>query len=325
MSDWSPPPRAGHTRTGKSLKAVRRYYAMKEAAKRKRSPETRDDEDRNRHEQQHSAVSKRKRSPDDDKLSKRIAAELKVQQEANEKRTRQTTQTSFANQATDRSALPQFAPREIGPTFQNENNPDAMKSPKSAKSNKSVKSTKSVGTYNQLPSEIATNGYSPNRTSIGCVLTCFILGTVYIVTWIFMLSVNGYRNLSPNAALYSSIKSIGWLAIGSLLVIVSVPYWVLCRQKFKHALVTLALMVVSTTNLTIYLIFTLAIEEKPNDKLQEQVFTRNSLNLWLAVSYLLCHFVADGVMIRHTLSLVSKQIGSKQMSDTQMSQYLAPK
>lgn len=67
MSDYSPPP--GKTKTGKSLKAVRRYYALK--AQRERE-------------------SQRKRSPDEEKLSKRIARELNKQQEAIEKRSRRT-------------------------------------------------------------------------------------------------------------------------------------------------------------------------------------------------------------------------------------------
>lgn len=54
------PPRPGYTRTGKSLKAVRRYYALLN----------------------------QKKSPEEGTLSKRIAAELKTQQDANEKRSK---------------------------------------------------------------------------------------------------------------------------------------------------------------------------------------------------------------------------------------------
>lgn len=84
--------KAGYTRTGKSLKAVRRYYALLNQNKQK--------------------------SPDDEKLSKRIAVELKTQQDANEKRSKR--EGNLVDQTTERSELTDgvvVSPKNNGPVF----------------------------------------------------------------------------------------------------------------------------------------------------------------------------------------------------------------
>lgn len=96
MSNYNPGAKAGFTRSGKSLKSVRRYYALLNQQK--------------------------VRAQDDDKLSKRIALELKTQQDANEKRSRrEVVQPLMADSEipTERSEMPNLmvSPKVTGPVF----------------------------------------------------------------------------------------------------------------------------------------------------------------------------------------------------------------
>lgn len=110
-------PKTGYTKTGKSLKAVRRYYALMNQGK---SP----------------------KSPEEEKLSKRIAAELKTYQDANEKRSKREMQSSvpLMEQATDMPrSMPTaiiISPRDTGPVFISPTAPP----PPAAAAEKSVKS-----------------------------------------------------------------------------------------------------------------------------------------------------------------------------------------
>lgn len=94
MSSFNPGAKAGYTKSGKSLKAVRRYYALLNQQQQK------------------------SRSPEEDKLSKRIALELKTQQDANEKRSKRDGQP-LLEAPTERSELPGVlvSAKETGPVF----------------------------------------------------------------------------------------------------------------------------------------------------------------------------------------------------------------
>lgn len=160
MSDYNPAPKAGYTKTGKSLKAVRRYYALMNQQKQK--------------------------SPDEDKLSKRIAAELKTQQDANEKRSRREIGQPLllTDQSTERSDLPagvMVSPKDTGPVFiaptapsqppqqQQQQFTDGYKT--IDQSGKSVKSYKSIRNPHILP-DILTN----NSCCTSCIY--FTMGLI---------------------------------------------------------------------------------------------------------------------------------------------------
>lgn len=355
MSDYSPPARRGYTKTGKSLKAVRRYYALKDAARKRRgerSPPDTDDEDRDLPEKSPPSNSKRKRSPDDDKLSKRIAAELKVQQEANEKRSRGNSY-SINIAPTERSGLPLYnqAQRGANPAFVTQpiqspprlmplpqpNNDYIIARPsKSAKSHKSNKSFKSVGTRPIL--DLASPEMTPQSTIglslLGCMVASFMIAIIYIITYIFMAIVNQTRVIPQPYEIYSITKQVRWLAISSLFVIVAIPYWMALKKEFRHNLVTMIMMVICTIITISYLIYTLTLEEKvptkktTNGNENVRVLTRNPLNACLPITYVICQIATTGLMIKQIINLVSSQIEDKSLNakalDPQMSQYLSP-
>lgn len=330
MGDRSP--KAGYTKSGKSLKAVRRYYALKDASRRKRSPANTEDEEDKRREERARQNSARKRTPDDDKLSKRIAAELKLHQEVNAKRAGQYELIS----PTERSAMPamsqQFGNRAGGPTFVTEP-VTSPESPRSPKSTKSAKSVRSIGTIARIAENPEAFTHNIGTSSLGCVLTCLILAFVYIITWLFMLISEKSRldQPEPQLAAYSSMKSIRWLAITSIVVLIAIPYWFLERNHFKHALISLALMIISTLSVSTYLVYTAVTEAKSSDDKPGLLWIRNPLNFWLPITYLVFHLITSGFMIKQLMNLVSKQMGEKstgrgQVDDqAQISMLFAPK
>lgn len=334
MSDWSPPQRQGYTRTGKSLKAVRRYYALKDQAnRRKRSPDREDrDEDRQNREEKISASAKRKRSPDDDKLSKRIAAELKVQAEANEKRSQRQSGAVIA--PTDRSDLPLIVqPREPGPTFITATNDANDVAPiksvvlpaKSAKSNRSA-----GGQLATIPAELPEINDISNfgSTSKGCFLTCIVLALSYIATWLLMILVDKLSD--GNQKENPSFKSITWLAVSSVLTIIAISYWFLLRSYLRHAIGSLILMILSTLSVIIYIIYTIIIHAPtPNTKVSTHYINEdNPLNFWLSITYLVFHIVSTSFMLKQLINIVKGQIkersSGKPAEDQPMSLYLSP-
>ena len=111
-------PKTGYTKSGKSLKAIRRYYAL---------------------------MNQKQKSPDDDKLSKRIAAELKTQQEANERRSKRESSIPLMDHPTETPEPHRLivSPKETGPVFIAPT-PTPTEAVKSDLAPKSVKSLKSV-------------------------------------------------------------------------------------------------------------------------------------------------------------------------------------
>lgn len=337
MADWSPPPRPGYTRTGKSLKAVRRYYALKDqSSRKKRTPDREDkDEDKQNRDDRYSASAKRKRSPDDDKLSKRIAAELKVQAEAIEKRSQRQIGIPIA--PTERSELPVIVqPREAGPIFTtalNEANEEATTPYKSAVlPAKSAKSNKSTGAQlATTPAEIPDiDPYQTGLTSKGCLVTCLVYALTYLATWLLMILEN-YNSKTKDKNEGKSFQSIAWLAISSFLVIIAVPYWLYLRNYMRHAIGSLIFMVLSTGNIIVYTIYTIVVNAPgPSDKKDHQYINEdNPLNFWLSITYLVFHIASLSFMIKQLLNLVYGQIkersgGKVGDQDQQMSLYLAP-
>lgn len=322
MSDHSPPARPGYTKTGKSLKAVRRYYALKEASKKKRTPErrelAREEEDKMRREERalNQSVSKRKRSPDDDFLSKRIANELRVQQEANERRVRSPSNYMLAQ--TERSALPivVVSPKETGPIFVRPENPQ---SPKSAKSIKSVKSA-SLNVQLATDSLIGTNNTSP--TSMGCVFTLVVIALVYVITYAIML-IETFKSSKPKPqSPDSTLKSMGWLAANSVGVLVASSFWLIERKQLKHAVSSLTLLLISTISQIVYLVFS-TVMIGPSDL---NYFRRstNPLNFWLPVTFLAFHVITAGLIVKQHLYLMPKQMDVNSEERARMSEYMAP-
>lgn len=324
MSDYSPPPKPGYTRSGKSLKAVRRYYALKENSRKKRSPDAKDEDDQDqiRRGERSPPSSRRKRSPEDDKLSKRIQAELETQREANEKRAKNLPPRTQL----ERGASTQLVhlPRESGPVLVAE--PDSARQ---YRSGKSLKSYKSVASYTQNDA-MSTFVFDIGVTAVGCIVTCFIIALVYMITWIFMIAVDKYRfDIATGVEKRSSLKMVGWLALTSVLVMVAVPYWLKCKSTFKHALICLTLMILSTFCLIVQVFYIfLSDDHKSIGPQKVQFASPNPLGVCLLFTYLLYHVISISFMTKQLLNLVSRQIGEKSAERTtenlQMSQYLAP-
>lgn len=170
------------TRSGKSLKAIRRYYAMKN-----RSPKS---------------ASKKKA---DDKISHRIAAELKVHQEANEKRfdKKEIPDDPPAPKIINTRFEPEikasafFIPSPQSPPQTNDlSQANSIKDQIKSRTEKSVKSAKSVATVIKVPSiksRVAYRGH-PNENLLitgnlpfGILLCLITFSLVFIVTWIYMM------------------------------------------------------------------------------------------------------------------------------------------
>lgn len=301
MSDYSPPNRPGLTRNGKSIKAVRRYYALKDnSQRRQRSP------NRTPVEEDDRSFSKRKRSPDDDKLSKRIAAEIKVQQEANEKRVRQDG--SFSNNQTDRSALPALylQPKDTGPAFVNKI--DASQRPKSVKSTRSIKSNKSFVTMGQNTnnSEVLVQRLGP--VGLSFILTCFILAVVYILTWIFLLILNRDSNDKKDKSqdLDKTYFSIQFIALSSIPVILAVPYWFFEQQQSRlHAVICFILMLTSSVSVLVHIV-TLLIKKEDTKATSNQQFLKLAVTIhfWFVCIYLMLLIIADVLMVKQIMSMI---------------------
>lgn len=324
MSDYSTPPKPGYTKTGKSLKAVRRYYALKEGARNRRSPENKDEDEQHRSDR--SPSSRRKRSPDDDKLSKRIQAELETQREAIEKRAK----NSPMKLQPERSPTTQIIhkPKESGPLFVAESEPTPRPA-SSGKSTKSYKSYRSNGSYNPTEPNM-TFVFDIGVTATGCITTCFIFALVFIITWIFMLAADRNRfDTALGVLKQTSLKVVGWLAATSILVVLAVPYWFWCRNTFKHALVSLTLMILSTFCIIVQ-VFSAFLSDDYKSSSSNKVYfpTPNPLCVCLSLTYLLYHVISVSFMTQQLLNLVSRQIGEKSAErnadQLQMSQYLAP-
>lgn len=339
--------RQGYTKTGKSLKAVRRYYALKNANRQRRSPP----EEENRQQRDDSDVIKRKKSRTEEKLSKRIAAELKVQQEANERRAANVTKsTSFNLTPTDRSALPvnvaavyQQGKQTGGPIFVLENDGQAEptspdRSPKSAKSVRSIKSGKSgksaksasgttrtigtagtavpgkstSGTVGQIAEAAPQEPMSVVHSALtGCLIACFVFAAVYTVTWIYTALMKGKATggvgKPKEDALVSPIK---WVAISSIPILVAVPYWLIRRHQIGHAIASLVLMVLGTLSIFVCLIYKAAIEQRPGTQNEQKYYfgLMNPLHFWLSIIYFLSLLISTIYMLRQILNLVSRQM-----------------
>lgn len=185
MGDYSP---NGRTKTGKSLKAVRRYYALKDAERKKATSPQQDEPNSprksNENDDNRLQKSKRKRSPDDG-LSKRIANELRVQQDAIEMRSKRYPNKLEA-QLTERSALPPIIiqPKEVGgPIFVTE----PLNITKSTKSLKSMTNVIPMKTDNDSNEAVSLN---TKNVCITFVIMCVFIGAIYLATWIISKSID---------------------------------------------------------------------------------------------------------------------------------------
>lgn len=270
------------------------------------------------------ASSRKKKSPDDEKLSKRIAAELKVQQEANKKRNRQSG--TFDNEATERSALPiVMQTRDVGPTF--------VTSPKS------VKSAKSAGTVAHIVENPTNFIHNFGNTSNGCLVSCFIFGSIYIAAYIYYYIVSKKWQLDANSE-PSSMNSIKWIAITSVGMVLIVPFWFALKDRFNFALLGFISLLACSVSLLVHLVYYIIIDRQPDktvDPSQPKYYLspRNPLNFWLSIAYLLMTLIAISIMIRQLLNLVSRQIEGNQQHTANsretenghgpgLSQYMAP-
>lgn len=324
MSEYSPRPKTGYTRTGKSLKAVRRYYALKNADReRQRSPrKSRDDED-----------NRPRRSPADDKLSKRIAAELKHQAAANEKRSLRSP-----NAQNDDGPTPPIiiSPKETGPVFIAEPPNKSAKSAKSVKSTKTVKSHKSAGAGAQhLPIDYIEPNLVFGSFSMGCVVASCLIALVYVLNWILAnISPNLVDDLDKNPK--NTLPTALSLGIISIFVIVTSIYWLNFRFGFIHAVISLLVMMLSTLCVGAYIIYTSVTNMHESSRPTTTVspvsgtsssrIRRDNMLFLLAITYLVVLFISTGMMVKQVISLRSARLNNKNkpVEVTQMSHFLAP-
>lgn len=335
MSEYSPRPKAGYTRTGKSLKAVRRYYALKNAEKeRQRSPRKgREDDDRHL-----------KRNPADDKLSKRIAVELKHQAAANEKRSLRSPNAQKDAQSPDTPII--VSPKETGPVFIAEQPNKSAKSVKSVKSAKSAKSSKSVRSHRSTGTVAAQRPVGHHESgsiefgplSLGCVLASCLIGLVYVFNWILMFTFDRLKESHLNKTDCTGQASdllprALYLGVVSLVVISNGMYWLNYRFGFKQAIISTVLMLGSTLCVGAYIVYTSVTKvdgegsfPNPGHKTTTRIELEHILFL-LAISYIVVLSISTGMMVKQVMTLnASKSTDHKNnhREVPQMSYFLAP-
>lgn len=263
-------PRPGFTRTGKSLKAVRRYYALKAAGKL--------NQDQGKQEQTLDTSPRsppRLRSKRPDELSKRIAAELQDQKDANEKRGIEL------EMPTERSALPDSAVvKELTPAF-------VLKT--SQKTHKSGVAPPTALLFDEF-------GYP----TLSVIITCLLFGVIYVLTWILMIIFSSTRPQSLDPKLVgdlSSFSSIQWLALSSMAIIAGISGWFYYRKVFKRSLASLGLMCVGAISVLVYVIMRVFnANTVENEKGSKRFETRNPLNFWLSTIYFVYIMLVTALM-----------------------------
>lgn len=269
----SMPPRPGFTKSGKSLKAVRRYYAMLNAGKdpNKNVEPPGKDVVPSPMDQTNTVPKNKVKSPRDDQLTNRIADELKSQKNANVMRG-----VELSTAPTERSGLP-MAQQAGQPAFQTV--------PK-AKSAKSIKSTTSV-------KSLAWNSDSGPITS-GVVMACFMIGLVYIVAWISTL----FLKRKPGDDNQHNLLT--WPGITSVAVIVASLLHMFWKTNCIAVTVSLIISFGSTLSLVAYIILEVVVLDQSKQKIW---FTReNPMRLWLPLFYLLYTFIMSSIILKNMLS-----------------------
>lgn len=300
------PTRDGYTKTGKTLRQIRRYYALKDSSKRQKTEEE---------------SIKRKRSPDDEKLSKRIAAELKVQQDANEKR--------YAQQRSNESPTsppPSALPAPIVKRAEKDGGPVFIAEPLSTEA-KSVKSAKSVkndqAPERQLPSRYIE---SPDIGRFAFVISiiCLTLAVTYTLAWIIVMASSDQvsYNLKEGPEHRTNWKTLRWVGATSLILIVIIPIWYIQRSRFKISMLTLIGMTVCILSYTICYVITIVEFVRHKD----QVVPYHLLII-LTVVYTISILMVFTFMVKHVISLLRTRIDerSHETEGHHWSQYLSPK
>lgn len=319
MSDYNPKPKPGYTKTGKSLKAVRRYYALKNADRQGSPKKSRDEED-----------VKRK---SDDKLSKRIAVELKVQADANEKRSRRSNKSSTSPTPSTPIIV---SPKETGPVFIAERPVKSLKSSKSIKSTKSTRSVRSIGTIAQIIEYLgATVEYGP--FSLGCVFASALIGLAYIFGWGLMTLFDSMKEKSDVNKVHDGLPVALYLAVVSVFVVFTCFFWLSYRYSSAQALISLIVMLISTLCVGAYIIYasitkvsqTKLLPDQPNAQaLTNSRAERDNLIFVLSITYFCMLLVSSGMMIKQVISLMytpMKDRSKDKVTDVpQMSVFLAP-
>ena len=288
------PPRAGYTRSGKSLKAVRRYYAIQNAMKNK-------------------AEESPKSPKDEDKISKRIAAELNQQQIANEKRNR--TSGNLSESPTDRSALPNSAviivsPKETGPVFIA---PEAAQ--KSIKSAKSMKSTRSGAppNANAVDDFGHVGDLELGSCAVSCLITCATLAAIYLAIWIFMIIDSSRGVSSPIVQDTRDVekRSARWMGITSIFVLIVIPYWIYFKNNQIHAILCMLAIIGTTISTFVFLLIELVFKSPPERK-NDYVYMLNIADptfIWLTIAFFVFHIITLSFMIRQALNFVWRRVG----------------
>lgn len=237
------------TKTGKSLKQVRRYYAQKNAKGKKTIDKS------NEGTQQQKGM--RKKTVEDDKLSRRIAVELKTQQDANEKRNAGLpTRLSKEDVASpkivhnvrispDAKVSATFTPSPVQP----QNADDAQRIQKSAKSLKSTgKSIKSLKQGIPITGDSQAFEVTQLSDTSKCIIsTTATIAIVNFVSWIYILILK--RDNEPKGA------PMGCIAINSALVLVSILPYINYNKELMYVLPAFVLICLTNIGMLIYFIF----------------------------------------------------------------------
>lgn len=308
-----PNPRA-FTKTGKSLKAVRRYYAIKAAAEKNRNQ---DDGSSN--------ARKKARSPDDEKLSKRIAAELRTQKEAIQMRAKNEGIAQGPTLSTvPLIQQPESAQQQGAPTFVAEIRPFKTAAPKSTKSVRSGGTMRDILDNIDQPEELGSS-------VTGCFVACFMISLVYLGALVVMV-LEHEQPIIPIANTRSIYQALKWIGISSIAVLVAIPYFLMFRSRFIHAMISLILMTVNCASLCANLIYYMIVNTRNefDDYRVGYIYSRFSVNFWLPIINLILQITAIGYMVKQNIGLITTKLLEHKRSNMdenntdRMSIYLAP-
>jgi len=244
----------GNTKSGKSLKALRRYYALKNSQKEQKEAKT----------------------AEDDKLSRRIANELKAQQEAIQKRLGSPAGKDASGNP-GQIPLPEgvvMSPKQSGPVFVTETpEPPPQKNldPLLFKSSRSFASfTKPRGFQDN---ERLFNLNRLDNLAFGGVITLSIIFSTS-GAW-ESLRRKPKQTESYEDDVFSEIHyEVTWIGITSVLALISAIYCMCKRHVFFHAVVSVSILIICALS-TVILMATHRSTKYSSGLVQYSVFENN--------------------------------------------------
>lgn len=330
---------AGRAKSGKTLKQLKRYYAMKDATNRGHKGRSPEGSPRSPDGAQRSpeGSSKRspggsrrlqegsKRSPTDDGLANRIAEEL-----MRGKRSPETVSRPQIYIQPDRT--------RSGPIFVTQ--PIATPNVGLSGCPPTEKFVIDEVAPTNTVQDPVRNSERPSSRAVGITLACFAIAIIYISTWIFLYILEvGFTKKKNNASLYPEdlgilTLNIHWLAANSIPIIIVLPFW--WSSSRTHWLV-LTIVIASTLSVFASIIYRLivgvSLSRKPLK--HDEIYEDDSINYWLPTIYLILHLLTIFLMAASFFESLMRQIVEKfkrdaiqdhqMQSQNPMSLFLSPK